>query len=63
MNLTLQEFSARIGVSLKTLHSYESGQAVPPGDKLLRIVHATRNVETPFRVGPVARAVSRAAAA
>lgn len=61
LGLTLEEFGERVGIPWQTLHHYESGRAVPAGDRLLQIVHASRKAEKPFRVDFVARAVALAA--
>ena len=60
LGMTLVEFGARVGIAWQTIAAYETGRAEPPSGRLLRIVHATRNAEEPFRVERVARAVSTA---
>lgn len=61
LGLTLMEFGERVGIPWQTIAHYESGRAIPAGDRLLRIVHAARKANTPFRVELVARAVALAA--
>jgi transcriptional regulator with XRE-family HTH domain len=62
MGMTLHEFGRHVGLPWQTLYAYEEGRSVPPADRFLLIVHATRRVKEPFRVERVARAVARAAA-
>jgi DNA-binding transcriptional regulator YiaG len=61
LDLTLEEFGELVGIPWQTLHHYESGRAVPSGDRLLQIVHASRKAPEPFRVDRVARLVALAA--
>lgn len=61
LDLTLEEFGELVGIPWQTLAHYESGRAVPAGDRLLRILHATRKAKEPFRVERIARAVALAA--
>ena len=61
MGLTLVEFGHHVCVPWQTIAAYESGRTVPPSDRLLQILHATRGVSEPFRIGLVARRVARAA--
>ena len=61
LGMTLKDFGRHVGIAWQTLAAYEAGRVVPPADRFLRIVHATRNAEEPFRIGRVARAVSLAA--
>lgn len=61
LDLTLQEFAVRVGVPWQTVQAYEAGRTVPPSDRLLRIVHATRNAPQPFQFERVARDVAKAA--
>lgn len=61
LDLTLEEFGELVGIPWQTLHHYESGRAVPAGDRLLQIVHASRKAEKPFQVERIARAVALAA--
>ena len=56
LDLTLEEFGELVNIPWQTLHHYESGRAVPSGDRLILIMHASRKAEKPFRVGFVARA-------
>ena len=61
LGLTLEEFGELVGIPWQTLAHYESGRAVPAGDRLLKIVHATRKAKEPFRVERIARQVALAA--
>jgi len=61
LGMTLQDFARHCAIPWQTLQAYETGRALPPSDRLLRIVHATRRATTPFRVDRVARAVAQAA--
>lgn len=61
LGLTLKDFARRCGIPWQTLQAYETGRALPPSDRLLRIVHETRRAPTPFRTERVARAVAQAA--
>lgn len=60
MELTLQEFSALVGLPWQTLQAYETGRVTPPSDKLFRILHASRRAPEPFRVERVARVLAAA---
>lgn len=62
LGMTLEQFGRHVGVPWQTISMYESGRAVPPADRLLRILHETRGAKEPFRVRHVAREVARAAA-
>lgn len=62
LGLTLEEFGERVDIPWQTIGGYETGRAMPPADRLLRILHATRRAAEPFRVGAVASRVVRAAA-
>lgn len=62
LGLTLEAFGERVGIPWQTVAGYESGRAMPPADRLLRILHTTRRAAEPFRVGTVASRVVRAAA-
>lgn len=62
MDMNLAEFGRLVGIPWQTVQAYETGRAVPPADRLLAIMHATRRVDEPFRVAHVVRAVARAAA-
>lgn len=55
MGMTLAEWENHVGLPAKTLHGYETGRLVPPGDRLLAIVHATRGLAKPFQAAKVAR--------
>lgn len=61
LGLTLMAFGERVGIPWQTIHGYETGRLTPPGDRLLRILHATRKADEPFRIRHVARAVALAA--
>ena len=50
LDLTLEEFGELVGIPWQTLHHYESGRAVPSGDRLIQIMHASRKAEKPFQV-------------
>lgn len=58
MGLTLMEFGRHVGLPWQTLQAYEAGRTVPPADRLLLILHATRRAPEPFRVLHVARAIA-----
>lgn len=58
LDLTLMQFEELTGIPWQTLAKYETDRVVPPADKLLSIVHATRRAPRPFRVERVARAVA-----
>lgn len=60
MDLTLEEFAAHVSIPWQTIQAYETGRVVPPADRLLRILHATRRAAEPFRVSRVARALAAA---
>lgn len=61
LGMTLKDFGRHVGIAWQTVAAYETGRVVPPADRLLRIVHATRRAEMPFQVERVARAVALAA--
>ena len=61
LGLTLAEFAVRIGIPWQTLAQYELGHTVPPGDRLLLIVHASKKAGETFQVEKVARQVAMAA--
>jgi DNA-binding XRE family transcriptional regulator len=61
LGLTLMQFGEAVGVPWQTVQAYESGRAVPPADRLLKIAHETRRAERPFRFPQVARLVAAAA--
>lgn len=61
LGLTLEAFGEHVGIPWQTLAHYESGRAIPAGDRLLMILHAARKAKKPFRVERVARAVALAA--
>lgn len=63
LNLTLADLAERSGIPAKTLHAYECGRVIPPADRLLALVHATRSAPKPFRLAHVARATHRDVAA
>ena len=58
--MTLAQFGEHVGVPWQTIAAYETGRAEPPSGRLLKILHATRKAETPFRIERIARAVSTA---
>lgn len=60
LGMTLQDFARHCDIPWQTLAAYETGRVVPPADRLLVIVHATRRAAQPFRVEHVARAVAAA---
>lgn len=60
MGLTLQEFSALVRTPWQTLQAYETGRAIPPSDRLFRILHVVRRAPQPFRVEHVARVLAAA---
>lgn len=60
MGLTIQAFAAIVGMPWQTLQAYETDRAVPPSDKLFKILHATRRAPEPFRVDRVARVLAAA---
>ena len=62
LGLTLEQFGERTGIPWQTIAGYESGRAMPPADRLLRIHHMTRRADRPFRVSLIANRVVRAAA-
>jgi len=57
LNLTLEEFAARVGIPLGSVYDYERGRTMPPADRLLAIAHATRGV---FRLDRVRARVAQA---
>lgn len=57
--LTLAAWAKRVGIPEKTLHGYETGRITPPADRLLLIVHATRDLSRPFQAAKVARDLVR----
>lgn len=61
LGLSIQDFAARVEIPWQTIQAYETGRVVPPSDRLLTILHATRRASTPFRLARVARAVALAA--
>jgi DNA-binding transcriptional regulator YiaG len=61
MGMTLMEFGRHVGIPWQTVGAYEGDRTVPPADRLLQILHATRGAKRPFRVDYLARTVSRAA--
>lgn len=61
LNMSLQAFAQHCEIPWQTIQAYETGRAVPPSDRLLAILHATRRAPVPFRVARVARAVAAAA--
>jgi DNA-binding transcriptional regulator YiaG len=61
LDMTLEQFGDLVGIPWQTIHHYETGRAVPAGDRLLIIMHAARKAKKPFRVEMVARAVAAAA--
>jgi DNA-binding transcriptional regulator YiaG len=61
MGMTLMAFGRHVGIPWQTVGAYESNRTVPPADRLLQILHATRGARHPFRVEYLARSVSRAA--
>lgn len=61
LGMTLERFGEHVGIPWQTIAHYESGRAMPPGDRLLRILHATRKAKEPFRIPQIARAVALAA--
>ncbi len=61
LGVSIQELARRVEIPWQTLQSYETDRAVPPSDRLLAILHATRRATTPFRLARVARAVALAA--
>jgi len=62
LGMTLQEFGEHVGIAWQTIAAYETGRVVPPSDRLLAIVHATRRAPESFRVERVARELAKAAA-
>lgn len=58
--MTLVQFGEHVGVPWQTIAAYETGRAEPPAGRLLKIVHATRKADEPFRIERIARAVSSA---
>lgn len=62
LGMTLEQFGERTGIPWQTIAGYESGRAMPPADRLLRILHTTRKAEKPFRADLIANRVVRAAA-
>lgn len=62
LGMTLQEFGEHVGIPWQTVAAYETGRVVPPSDRLLTIVHATRRAPETFRVDRVARELVKAAA-
>ena len=61
LGMTLKDFGRHVGIAWQTVAAYESGRVVPPTDRFLLIVHATRRADLPFQVERVARAVALAA--
>jgi len=61
LGMTLKDFAKHCEIPWQTLQAYEVGGVVPPADRLLLIVHATRRASKPFRTEHVARAVAQAA--
>ena len=62
LGLTLEQFGEHVGIPWQTIAAYETGRAEPPSGRLLKILHATRKAEAPFRIERIARAVSTAPA-
>lgn len=62
LGVSIQELARRTRIPWQTLQAYETDRVVPPGDRLLVILHACRNVETPFRLARVAAACALQAA-
>lgn len=58
LGMTLQDFGRHVGVPWQTVQAYEAGRSVPPSNRLMQIVHATRRAKEPFRLEHVARAVA-----
>lgn len=59
MGLTLVDFGALVNIPWQTIAAYEAERAQPPAMRLLAILHATRGVNPPFRVGRLAKAAAR----
>ena len=59
--MTLKDFARHVEIPWQTLQAYETGRAMPPADRLLKITHAARRAKEPFRFEAVARAVAQAA--
>lgn len=62
LEMTLQQFGEHVGLPWQTIAAYETGRVVPPADRLLAILHATRRAPESFRVDRVARETAKAAA-
>lgn len=60
MGMTLQQFAVHVDLPWQTLQAYETGATLPPADRFLRIIHATRRAPEPFRVQYVARQLAAA---
>jgi DNA-binding transcriptional regulator YiaG len=60
LGMTLAEFGAHVGVPWQSIAAYETGRRIPPGDRLLVIIHRSRRASKPFRLPVVARAVDKA---
>lgn len=58
MGMTLQDFGRFVGIPWQTVQSYETGRSMPPTDRFLLIVHATRRAAQPLQVAAVARAIA-----
>jgi len=58
MGLTIVAFAALVELPWQTVQAYETGRVVPPTDRFLRILHATKRAPEPFRVQYVARALA-----
>ena len=57
MGLSLMDFAVAVKIPWQTVQAYETDRAVPPADRLLRIVHATRRAPKPLRIVHLAREV------
>ncbi len=56
LGVSLQDLARRTHIPWQTIQAYETDRMVPPTDRFLAILHACRNVESPFRLARVAAA-------